>query len=257
MTMNQPSSLTDKSHGIIQNIAFITLHPGHAGNFSELLHGTQKSISGVFKDFLATKGLTGDSLSVVDGFLFVFNDPVFARWHTLTWWEQQKPLLAIKDNQLYAERANELLAQSYLAPYIDYSDDMVARSTDQEVKRAWMRKRLVLKECFWNVLDSISYAAYHQKKYQEMFPALCLLLCNVTDKKGRETELLLGIDNGIGHVYKKKSRESALILFLYKTYKFFFRKGVFYIGGLELGLLETDSELSCHGSGAVVYQEWR
>ena len=36
-----------------------------------------------------------------------------------------------------------------------------------------------------------------------------------------------------------------------------FKKGVFYIGGLELGLIETESELSCHGSGAVVYQGWQ
>lgn len=256
MTMLQPSSLTDKSNGIIQVIDLVALHPDRAGNFNELLHGTRESISGVFKDFSAAKGLINNSLSIVDGFLFVFNDPVFASWHTLTWWEQQKFILAIKDNLLYAERSHELLLKSYLAQYINYSDDAVARSTDMEVKQAWMRKRLVLKECFWNVLDSISYAAYHQKKYQEMFPALCLLLCNVTDGKGRKTELLLGIDNGIGCVYKKISRESALLLFLYKTYKFFFRKGVFYTGGLKLGLLETDSELSCHGSGAVVYQEW-
>ena len=83
-----------------------------------------------------------------------------------------------------------------------------------------------------------------------------MLLCNVIDKNGRKTELVLGIDNGTGSLYKKRSRESLMIRFFYKTYKFFIRSGAFYIGGLELGLLETDSELSCHGSGAVVYQGW-
>ena len=119
-----------------------------------------------------------------------------------------------------------------------------------------MRKRLVLQECFWNGIDTISHAAYYKKKYRELYPALCLLLCNIIDENGRETELFLGIDNGTGFVYKKKSRESALFHLCYMVYRFFFRKGVFYIGGLELGLLETESELSCHGSGAVVYQGW-
>ena len=72
----------------------------------------------------------------------------------------------------------------------------------------------------------------------------------------RQQELFIGIDNGTGFLYKKKSRESSMIRLFYKTYKFFVRTGVFYIGGLELGLLETDGELSCHGSGAVVYQGW-
>ena len=134
---------------------------------------------------------------------------------------------------------------------------MVAKSTDREVKRAWMRKRLVLQECFWNTIDSISHAAYFKKKYLELLPALCLLLCKVIDKTGRETELVLGIDNGTGFLYKKKSRDSAMIRLFYEAYKLFFRRGVFYIGGLELGLMETESDLSCHGAGAVVYQGWR
>jgi len=254
--MNQLSPLTSKFHEIIQDIDLEALHPSRAGNHNELLTATRESITTVFGAFLEAKELSEDRISIIDGFLFLFNDPIFAKWHTLDWWEQQKFILALKDHQPYIERAHALLANSCFAPYIDFSDKMVAKSTDQEVKRAWMRKRLVLKECFWNVIDSVSHAAYFQKKYQYQYPALCVLLCNVLDKNGRENELLLGIDNGIGYVYKKKSRESALISIFYKTFKFFFRNGVFYIGGLELGLLETDSELSCHGSGAVVYQGW-
>jgi hypothetical protein len=255
--MNQLSPLTDKFLEIIQGIDLVASHPDHASSLNEMLAATRESIITVLGDFLKAKELTEDKISLIDGFLFLFNDPVFARWHTLNWWEQQKLILAIKeDNQLYDKRAHGLLARSYLAPYIDYSDDMVARSTDQEVKRAWMRKRLVQKECFWNVIDSVSHAAYFQKKYQDQYPALCVLLFNVSNKDGRKTELVLGIDNGTGSPYKKKSRESLMIRFFYKTYRFFFRSGAFYIGGLELGLLETDSELSCHGTGAVVYQGW-
>jgi hypothetical protein len=254
--MNQPSSITCQSHGIVQNVDIVALHPDRAGNHNELLTATRESITTVFGDFLEAKGLSEDKISVIDGFLFLFNDPVFAKWHKVNWWEQQKLILAFKDHRPYTERAHGLLTHSHLAPYIGYSDDMVARSTDQEVKRAWMRKRLVIKECFWNVIDSVSHAAYFQKKYQYQYPALCVLLCNVIDKNGRKTELVLGIDNGTGSLYKKRSRESLMIRFFFKTYKFFFKSGAFYIGGLELGLLETDSELSCHGSGAVVYQVW-
>ena len=254
--MNQLSPLTDKLLEIIQGIDLFASHPDHASSLNEMLAATRESIITVLGDFLKAKKLTEDKISVVDGFLFLFNDPIFAKWHTLNWWEQQKLILAFKDHQPYTERARALLTHSHLAPYLDFSDDMVARSTNQEVKRAWMRKRLVMKECFWNVIDSVSHAAYFQKKYQYQYPALCVLLCNVIDKNGRKPELVLGIDNGTGSLYKKRSRESLMIRFFFKTYKLFFKSGAFYIGGLELGLLETDSELSCHGSGAVVYQVW-
>ena len=254
--MIQHASLSDEPLTVLQEIDLVALCPDNIDSFDQILVATRESIAEVFRDFLAKKIITYDRISVKDGFLFVFNEPGFAKWETLNWWDQRKHVQAIKDHQFYVERSHVLLAQSHLAPYMDYSDDMVAKSTDQEVKRAWMRKRLVLKECFWNAIDSFSHAAYFQKKYQELFPALCVLLCNVIDKNGNETELVLGIDNGIGFLYKKKIRDSAMIRLFYKTYKFFFRNGVFYIGGLELGLLETDGKLSCHGSGAVVYQEW-
>ena len=241
-----------------QEIDLVVLRPDNADTSSQRISATKESVSRVLQDFLAAQDISDDQISVIDVFLFVFNDSRFAGWHRLNWWEQRKYIDSIKENNLYNERANALLAQSRLAPYINYTDDMVAKSTDMEVKRAWMRKRLVLKECFWNAIDSFSHAAYYKKKYQDrkIFPALCLLLCNITDKHDRKSELILGVDNGTGFLYKKKSRESLLINFLYKAYKFFFRKGAFYIGGLELGLLETDSKLSCYGSGAVVYQGW-
>jgi len=249
-------TLTDKPQTVLQEIDLVAVHPGHSDGFDKMLAATRESITMVLRDFLAVKEVGDDRITVIDGFLFLFNEPVFARWHTLNWWEQRKRVQSIKDHQLYSGRAHLLLEHSCLAPYIGYSNDMVAKSTDQEVKRAWMRKRLVLQECFWNAIDSISHAAYFKKKYQQQFPALCLLLCNVVDKNGRQTELVLGIDNGTGFLYKKKSRESSLFRLFYKAYKFFFRRGVFFIGGLELGLLETESELSCHGTGAVVYQGW-
>ena len=163
VAMNQLSPLTDKLLEIIQGIDLVASYPDHASSLNEMLAATRESIITVLGDFLKAKKLTEDKISVVDGFLFLFNDPIFAKWHTLNWWEQQKLILAFKDHQPYTERALALLTHSHLAPYLDFSDDMVARSTDQEVKRAWMRKRLVLKECFWNVIDSVSHAAYFQK----------------------------------------------------------------------------------------------
>jgi hypothetical protein len=256
--MMQDPRLADKPFSILQKIDLVLLRPDNADTHHLVLSATRESLSTVLRDFLAVQNITDDRISVINGFLFVFNDSYFAGWHLLNWWEQRQYIQSIKNNKMYSARANALLAQSCLARYLGYSDEMVAKSNELEVKRAWMRKRLVLKESFWNAIDSFSHAAYFKKKYQDrkILPALCLLLCNITGTNGRETELVLGVDNGTGFLYKKKSRESFMIRFLYKTYKFFFRSGVFYIGGLELGLLETDSELSCHGSGAVVYQGW-
>ena len=254
--MMQHPPIVDKPFTVLREIDLVALHPGLGNGHDEMLSATRESITRVFRDFLAVQKLGDDRISVIDGFLFLFNDSQFFKWRTLDWWDHRKYIGSIKEHPLYTGRARALLAQSHFAPYIGYSDDMVAKSTDLEVKRAWMRKRLVLKECFWNAIDAISHGAYYKDKYQDQFPALCVLLCRVIDKNGRETELVLGIDNGTGFLYKKKSRESSMMRFFYKAYRCFCRKGVFYIGGLELGLQETESTLSCHGSGAVVYQGW-
>jgi hypothetical protein len=256
--MMQLPRITDTSFSILEKIDLVTLQPDNAENFTHIISATRKSIGDVVQNFLAAHNIALHSISLIDGFLFVFNDLCFTRWHQLNWWEQRTYIQSLKDSEPYTRRAQELLSRSCLASYLEYSDQMVAQSNVPEVKHAWMRKRLVLKECFWNAIDSFSHAAYFKIKYQDkkIYTALCLLLCNITYADGRTSELVLGADNGTGFSYKKKSRESALIRLLYIIYKFFFRNGVFYIGGLELGLLETDSELSCHGSGAVVYQGW-
>ena len=254
--MVQQPPIVDKPFTVLQEVDLVALQSGWASSDDLMLAASRESIVRVFRDFLAVMEISDDRISVIDGFLFLFNEPRFLQWSMLNWWDQRNYIQTIKDHQPYKERAHGLLSKSYLASYIGYSDEMVAKSAEQDVKRAWMRKRLVLKESFWNAIDTISHAAYFQKKYQEMFPAFCVLLCNVTDRNGRETEIVLGIDNGAGFLYKKKSRESAMFTLIYMGYKFFFRSGAFYIGGLELGLLETESELSCHGSGAVVYQGW-
>jgi len=246
----------EKPYEFLQKIDLVALHPECIRGEEKKIDATRASIAEVLLDFLEARGLSAEQIEVVDGFLFLFNEPRFMEWGALNWWEQREQVRAIKDTRLFSDRAQFLLQHSYLAPYINYSDDMVAKSTDRLVKYAWMRKRLVLQECFWNTIDSISHAAYFQKKYHDMYPGLCLLLCNVIAKNGQKKEQFFGIDNGIGYLYKKKSRDSAMFRLIYKTFKFFLRSGVFYIGGLELGLLETDAELSCHGSGAVVYQGW-
>jgi hypothetical protein len=246
----------EKIPAILQNLDFVALYPDHGNHDDDKFAVTRASITKVLQDFWATWEYSGKRIELIDGFTFIFNAPDFSNWHKLNWWEQRRQILAIKDHQDYLERAQLLLQRSSLAPYIDYADDMVAKSTDQHVKHAWMRKRLVLKECFWNVLDSISHAAYFKKKYINQYPALCILLCRIVDTDDKETEVVLGIDNGTGFLYKKKSRESALFHFIHVAFKYLLRTGVFYIGGLELGLLETDGRLSCHGLGAVVYQSW-
>lgn len=247
---------TEKLNAVLQEIDLVVLQQDLTSPDEHKLSATRAIIIKVFQDFLKTRDISVEQIEIIDGFFFLFNEPKFFQWHTLNWWEQRQHIRAIKEHQPYQERAQLLLQRSYLAPYVNYSDEMVAKSDDPVVKHAWMRKRLVLRESFWNTIDSVSHAAYFQKKYQDIFPAFCLLLCNITGWNGKSSELLLGIDNGIGYLYKKKSRDSAMLRLLYKGYKYFFRSGVFYIGGLELGLMETDSELSCHGAGAVVFQGW-
>lgn len=254
MTMIQLSQSAD-SFTILQEVDLVTLQPIHDGD-NEMISKTRENISLVLRNFLEQKKYTLDRVSIIDGFLFVFNDKAFSQWHSLNWWEQRRRIQTIKDHKSYMARAYSLLKNSHLSPYIDYSDKEVAKSVQSDVKHAWMRKRLIMKESFWNAIDSISHAAYFKHKYQDHFPALCLLLVSIRQNDDREVELALGIDNGTGFLYKKKSRDSPLIRFLYKTYKLFFKRGVFYIGGMELGLQETDGELSFHDSGAVVYQGW-
>jgi hypothetical protein len=234
----------------------VALEPGLGADHSEKLVRAEQAIDRVFRDFLAARNLSSERVALLDGFFFLFNEPRFAEWHRFSWWEQRRFILALKDHKGFGMRAQRLLSKSSLAPYMDYSDPMVAKSTEPQVKRAWMLKRLALKECFWNGIDSISHAAYHKKKYRDMYPALCMVLCTVAAGDGQQQEMFFGIDNGTGYLYKKKSRESALFNLVHLGWKFFFRRGVFYMGGLELGLIETESELSCHGEGAVVYQGW-
>jgi len=245
----------DNTSAVLQEIDLVTQHPVRSDD-NTMITQARETIDLVLRDFLNNKKNSFDRISVIDGFLFVFNHTEFPQWRNLNWWEQRSRIRTIKDHEPYKERAYSLLQHSDFYPYMEYSDDMVARSDKPEVKHAWMRKRLVMKECYWNAIDSISHAAYFKRKYRDQFPALCVLLCNIHYTNGGENQLVLGIDNGTGTLYKKKSRHSSLIRFLYKMYKLFFKKGVYYIGGLELGLQETDSELSFHGSGAVVYQGW-
>ena len=218
--MKQQQLFIEKPFKWLQEIDLTALHPCCAeGEGAEILAATRISIREVFQEFLRQKKLSDDRISLVDGFFFLFNEPEFARWNSMSWWEQRKHVMAMKNHELYADRALTLLGRSCFAPYIGYSDAKVAESTDLRVKRAWMRKRLVLKECYWNTIDSISYAAYHQKKYRELFPALCVLLCIVTDANGAQKELVLGIDNGVGLQCRKKSRESLLYRSLYTIFK--------------------------------------
>ena len=246
----------ERPYTILQQAELVALRPDFTMGDDERIAAARASLAKVLDDFLEAGKIPAECIEVIDGFLFIFNGPQFSQWHRLNWWEQRQQIAAIKDSQFYIDRGQQLLQQSYLASYSGYSDVMVAKSTAQEVKHAWMRKRLVLQECYWNAIDSISHAAYFKKKYDNQFPALCDLLCKVDDRNGREIEIFLGIDNGTGFLYKKKSRDSALFQLLYKILKLFLKSGVFYIGGLELGLLETEARLSCHGSGAVVYQGW-
>ena len=254
--MVQPSPPVDPQNSLLRRMDHVALEPSHGAGHSEKLVRAEQAIDRVFRDFLAARNLSSERVTLLDGFLFLFNEPRFAEWHRFSWWEQRRFILALKDHQGFRKRAQRLLAKSSLAPYMEYSDSMVAKSTELQVKRAWMLKRLAQKESFWNVLDSISHAAYHKKKYRDMYPALCMVLCTVAAGDGRQQEMFFGIDNGTGFLYKKKSRESALFNLVHLGWKFFFRRGVFYIGGLELGLIETESQLSCHGAGAVVYQGW-
>jgi hypothetical protein len=86
----QQSQIVDKPYTVLHEIDLVALLTGSANTPDEMLPATLESIAGVFRKFLAAQDLADDRISVIDGFLFLFNDPRFFEWSTLNWWEQRK-----------------------------------------------------------------------------------------------------------------------------------------------------------------------
>ena len=93
-----------------------------------------------------------------------------------------------------------------------------------------------------------------KKKYANMYPGIGVLLCRINYEKEPGEEMLLIADNGAGRDFRKTSKDSGMFRFLHKIWKLFHRKGLYLLGGLNLGLQETRGELYCFGTGAVTTQ---
>ena len=72
--MMQKSQIVDKPHAVLQEIDLIALLSESAGGDDAMLIETRESIVRVFRKFMASQDLSDDRVSVIDGFLFVFNE---------------------------------------------------------------------------------------------------------------------------------------------------------------------------------------
>jgi hypothetical protein len=215
---------------------------------------TKEAINRVLEDFSAAHLADSHPCRVVDCFFYIFNSDDFAHWHQMDWWRQRKILRNLKSNIGYTDRAEEMLSRSAFREQYAIPDSKVGYYSDPRVSYGWMRKRLLLKESYWNILDSIAYGAYHKNKYKDIFPGIGILLLAEPEASDDPNEILLIIDNGAGRDFKKTSKDSGAFRLLYKLWKLVHRRGLYLIGGLHLGLQETCGILHCYGTGAVTTQ---
>jgi hypothetical protein len=207
------------------------------------------ALARVLDAFLIERGLTVRDISILDGFIFLFDNAFSRNWEENDWWDQREILKELRFNKLYRERAIALLQKSALHDHFTFSIGKIPDQDNQMEQYASRRERLFLKEGYENVIDAVSQAAGFQRKYVDTYPALLLLLYAHDG-----TEEIVMVDNGFGARFHKPSRRFASWRLLYKIYKLIMNHGVYYIGGMHLGLKVTYGRLHCFGSGAVVVQ---
>ena len=215
---------------------------------------TKASLNDILQRYFAQQGIDNARIAVNDSFYFIFNINEFSRWPETDWWTQRRILRQLKTETRYVDRAKVALQHSFFRRFYEVEDSQVGYSTDPRVHYAWMRKRLFLYEAYWNSIDTIAFAAFHEKKYENMFPGTAMLLFNLTNVKNDDAESMLLADNGAGTGFKKSSKDSGALRFLLRIWKLVHRRGLYQLGGLNLGLQETCGELHCFGTGAVTTQ---
>jgi hypothetical protein len=213
------------------------------------LAGARTALAKVLDAFLMERGLTVRDIIILDGFIFLFDNAFSKGWEENDWWDQREILKEMRFNKVYRERAISLLRKSALYDHFTFSVGRIPDQDNQVEQYASRRERLFLKEGYENVIDAVSHAAGFQRKYVDSYPALLLLLYTHDGK-----EEIVMVDNGFGARFHKPSRRFAPWRLLYKIYKLIMNHGVYYIGGMHLGLKVTYGRLYCFGSGAAVVQ---
>jgi hypothetical protein len=215
---------------------------------------TKTAINEVLASYLAQRRLDLAAARLIDSFFYIIKIEAFAHWEAVDWWDQRQILRGLKTDSAYGDRAGAMLDRSIYREYYTVPDVKVGYYEDPRVSYGWMRKRLLLEESYWNIIDSVAYGAYHKKKYRRQYPGIGVLLLQHRAHLEEPEEILLIADNGAGRDFRKTSKDSGAFRVLYKFWKLIHRRGLYLLGGLNLGLQETCGELYCFGTGAVTTQ---
>jgi hypothetical protein len=213
------------------------------------LDAARSRLNAVLLSFLKEQKASLDEIHILDGFYFIFDNAFADGWQENDWWDQRELLKIMQTNAIYRERTIELLKLSIYNQHYTYKVGSIPDQDKHLEQYASRRERLYLKEGYENAIDALSHAAYYRKKYIDMYPGLLQLLFT-----NGESETIIIVDNGIGRRFHKPSRRIAPWRLVFKIYKLIMNHGVYYIGGMHLGLKVTYGRLSCYGDGAVVMQ---
>ena len=209
---------------------------------------TLAELNHLFKMYLQERGTHKEDISIVGQFSLIFNDPKFARWHTLSKSEQ-----------------SDSLSEQVIMPQVfnDLTTPIGKTAGDDQIIKS------VLKDAIQNAIDSFSHAAFLQKKYITRFPGVKIIL--FIDQV-QERMVLAVVDNGYGEkiVKPKKSftgqeygDDFAARLVDWMVRRFFekeagdVRRDIAYTGGQGMAMkklkieLKLDVDIHFLASGAV------
>lgn len=209
---------------------------------------TLTQLNHIFKLYLQTRDLDHDKISILGQFSLIFNEPLFSKWYTMSKLEQSNALTEIV-------KLPELYDELILSIGTTAGDATIIKS--------------VVKDAYQNAIDSFSHAAFVQKKYQNYFPGIKIIL--YIDQL-RQLIVLSVVDNGYGEKILKPKKTytgdsygddfiSKFVDWMVRRYvekeQSELRHDIAYTGGQGLGLnkikVEMQLEVDVHflGSGAV------
>ena len=209
---------------------------------------TLAELNHVFKMYLRERDTRKKDISIIGQFSVIYDDPMFARWHTLSKDEQSKSL----SKQVIMPQAYDEL----IAP-------IGAAAGDEEIIKS------VTKDAIQNAIDSFSHAAFVQKKYITRFPGIKIIL--FIDQVQKRM-ILAVVDNGYGEKITKPKKsftgeeygDDFASRFVDWIVRRFFekeagdvRRDIAYTGGQGMAMkklkieLQLDVEVHFLASGAV------
>ncbi len=209
---------------------------------------TLAELNHIFKMYLRERGTRKKDASIVGQFSLLFNDPQFARWHTLSKSEQ-----------------SDSLSEQVIFPqvYDDLITPLGATAGDEKIING------VVKDAIQNAIDSFSHAAFLQKKFISRFPGVKIIL--FVDQAS-ERMVLAVVDNGFGQKITKPKKShmgeeygddfaSRLVDWMIRRFvekeEGNIRNDIAYTGGQGMAMkklkieLQLDVEVHYLASGAV------